>query len=125
MLNAPITTLVGQLRDGSLRLLATSSEARIGAFPDAPTLAELGAPQATHTQWIGLSGPRGLPAPIVERLSEALAPIARSEQVQARLVEFASVPRSPAPSGAAFTRFVASFRDHWVAMAKAEGIVAS
>jgi tripartite-type tricarboxylate transporter receptor subunit TctC len=95
------------------------------AAPDGLTLAELGAPQATQTQWIGLSGPRGLPAPIVERLSEALAPIARSEPVQARLVEYASVPRSPTPSGAAFTRFVASFRDHWVAMAKAEGIAAS
>jgi tripartite-type tricarboxylate transporter receptor subunit TctC len=65
MLNAPITTLIGQVRDGSLRLLATSSEVGIGAFPDTPTLAELGAPQATHTQWIGLSGPRSLPAPIV------------------------------------------------------------
>ena len=125
MLNAPITTLVGQLRDGSLRLLATSSEARVSAFPDAPTLAELGAPQATHTQWIGLSGPRGLPAQITERLSEALVPIARLDSVQARLMEFASVPRNPAPVGAEFTRFVASFRDHWVAMARAEGIVAS
>ncbi len=125
MLNAPITTLVGQLRDGSLRLLATSSEARVPGFADAPTLGELGAPQATHTQWIGLSGPRGLPAPVVERLASALAPIAASAAVRARLEEFASTPRSPAPTGAEFTRFVAAFRDHWVAMARAEGIVAA
>jgi tripartite-type tricarboxylate transporter receptor subunit TctC len=125
MLNAPITTLVGQLRDGSLRMLATSSEARVSGFPDVPTLAELGAPQATHTQWIGLSGPRGLPAPILERLAAAIPPIARSDAVQARLVEFASTPRSPTPAGADFSSFVASFRDHWVAMARAEGIVAS
>jgi hypothetical protein len=45
--------------------------------------------------------------------------------VQARLVEFASTPRSPTPAGADFSSFVASFRDHWVAMARAEGIVAS
>jgi tripartite-type tricarboxylate transporter receptor subunit TctC len=125
MLNAPITTLVGQLRDGSLRLIATSSEARISAFPNVPTLAELGAPQATHTQWIGLSAPRGLPAPVVVRLWETLAPIQQSAAVQARLAEFASMPRSPVPSGVDFARFVAAFRDHWVAMAKAEGIVAS
>jgi tripartite-type tricarboxylate transporter receptor subunit TctC len=42
-LNAPITTLVGQLRDGSLRKLVTSSEARVSGFPDVPTLAERGA----------------------------------------------------------------------------------
>jgi tripartite-type tricarboxylate transporter receptor subunit TctC len=125
MLNAPITTLVGQLRDGSLRLIATSSEARISAFPNVPTLAELGAPQATHTQWIGLSAPRGLPAPVVVRLWETLAPIQQSAAVQARLAEFASMPRSPVPSSVEFARFVAAFRDHWVAMAKAEGIVAS
>jgi len=98
MLNAPITTLVGQLRDGSLRLLATSSEARVPGFADAPTLGELGAPQATHTQWMGLSGPRGLPAPVVERLAAALAPIAASAAVRVRLKEFASTPRSAATS---------------------------
>ena len=42
-LNAPITTLVGQLRDGSLRMLSTSSEARVSGFPDVQALAERGA----------------------------------------------------------------------------------
>jgi hypothetical protein len=45
--------------------------------------------------------------------------------VRARLAEFASAPRQPAPMGADFARFVAAFRDHWVAMARAEGIVAA
>lgn len=125
LLNAPVTTLAGQLRDGSLRLLATSSEGRIPAFADAPTLAELGVPQATHTQWIGLAGPRDLPAPIAARLIEALAPIAAQANIQARLEEFASAPRRPAPTGEAFARYVAAFRDHWVAQARAEGIVAA
>ena len=123
LLNAPVTTLAGQLRDGSLRLLATSSEARLPAFPNAPTLAELGIAQATHTQWIGLSAPRALPAPIAERLLATIAPIAAQPGIRARLGEFASAPRSPAPAGAAFTDFVASSRDHWVAVARAEGIV--
>lgn len=98
-LNAPITTLVGQLRDGSLRMLSTSSEARVSGFPDVPALAERGA-----------------------RLAAAIAPIARSEAVQSRFVEFASMPSSPTPAGADFTSFVASFRGHWVAMAHAEGM---
>jgi len=123
-MNAPITTLVGQLQDGTLRMLATSGEARVPAFPQVPTLAELGYGQATHTQWIGISAPRGLPAPIAERIIAAVPPIAALPNIQARLAEFASAPRSPAPMGAEFTRFVAGFRDHWVAMARAEGIVA-
>ncbi len=123
-LNAPITTLVGPLRDGSLRMLATSGETRVAAFPDVPTLAEGGYGGATHTQWIGISAPRGLPPAIAERIIAAVSPIAALPAIQARLAEFASAPRDPAPTGAAFTRFVAGFRDHWVAMARAEGIVA-
>jgi len=123
-LNAPITTLVGQLRDGSLRMLATSSEQRVAAFPDVPSLAELGYGQATHTQWIGLSAPQALPAAIGARIMAAVPPIAAQPGIQARLTEFASAPRTPAPMGADFARFVAGFRDHWVAMARAEGIVA-
>lgn len=123
-LNAPITTLVGQLRDGSLRMLATSGEQRVAAFPDVPSLAEIGFGQATHTQWIGLSAPRALPAPIAARIIAAVPAIAALPALQARLAEFASAPRAPAPMGEDFTRFVAGFRDHWVAMARAEGIVA-
>jgi tripartite-type tricarboxylate transporter receptor subunit TctC len=123
LLNAPVTTLAGQLRDGSLRLLATSSEERLAAFPEGPTLAELGIAQASHTQWIGLSAPCGLPASIAERLTAAIGAIAAQPGPRARLAEFASAPRMPAPMGADFTRFVTGFRDHWVAMARAEGIV--
>jgi tripartite-type tricarboxylate transporter receptor subunit TctC len=123
--NAPITPIVGQLRDGSLRLLATSTEARLPGFPDAPTLAELGFGQATHTQWIGISAPRGLPTAIGDRITAALAPIAAQPGIQARLADLASAPRRPAPTGPEFARFAAAFRDHWVAMARAEGIVAN
>lgn len=122
--NAPITPIVGQLRDGSLRLLAASTEARLPGFPDTPTLAQLGFGQATHTQWIGISAPRGLPATIGERIIAAVSPIAAQPGLQSRLSDYASAPRSPTPTGPDFTRFVAAFRDHWVAMARAEGIVA-
>jgi len=124
-MNAPITTLVGQLRDGSLRPLATSTATRLRLFPDLPTLAELGFGAATMTQWIGLSGPRGLPAPVADRLAAALPPILAQPAVRLRLAEFASEPREPTPMGDAFARFVREFRDEWVAKTRALGIVAT
>jgi tripartite-type tricarboxylate transporter receptor subunit TctC len=124
-INAPITTLVGQLREGSLRALAVSTEARLPAFPDVPTLAELGYGRATMTQWIGVSAPRGLPPAIAERIGAAIPVVLARPEVAARLDDLASAPRSPAPMGPDFQRFVAAFRDRWVAIARAENIVAS
>jgi tripartite-type tricarboxylate transporter receptor subunit TctC len=125
ILNAPITTLVGQLRDGTLRLLATSTATRLAAFPNAPTLAELGFPQATMTQWIGVSAPRGLPAPIAESITAAIPTVLARADIRARLEDLASAPREPTPMGAEFARFVAEFRDNWVARARENNIVAS
>ena len=124
ILNAPITTLVPQLREGTLRLLVTSTEKRLPAFPNAPTMTELGFPQATMTQWIGVSAPRGLPAPIAARISAVLPAILALPQVKTRLEDLASSARSPAPMGADFASFVAAFRDTWVARAKENNIVA-
>jgi tripartite-type tricarboxylate transporter receptor subunit TctC len=125
ILNAPITTLVGQLRDGSLRMLATSTATRLAAFPAVPTLAELGFPQATMTQWIGVSAPRGLPEPIAARIIGVLPGLLARADITARLDELASAPRQPTPIGAEFSAFVAAFRDAWVARARENGITAS
>lgn len=124
-INAPITTLVAQLRDGSLRALAVSTEQRLPAFPDVPTLAELGYGRATMTQWIGVSAPRGLPDALAQRISAAIPGVLARPEVAARLEDLASAPRRPTPMGTDFQRFVAEFRDRWVAIARAENIVAS
>lgn len=124
-INAPITTLVAQLRDGSLRALAVSTEQRLPAFPDVPTLAELGYGRATMTQWIGVSAPRGLPDAIAQRITAAIPGVLARPEVAARLEDLASAPRVPTPMGAEFQSFVGAFRDRWVAIARAENIVAS
>lgn len=61
----PVTTNVAQLKAGSLRALAVSTPNRLPAFPNIPTFAELGYPKLTGSQWLGLSAPKGLPAPII------------------------------------------------------------
>jgi tripartite-type tricarboxylate transporter receptor subunit TctC len=48
--------------------------------PEIPTTAELGFPEIQIDNWVGLSAPANLPAPIVERLrAETLAVVAAPE----------------------------------------------
>jgi tripartite-type tricarboxylate transporter receptor subunit TctC len=121
----PITTNVQQMRDGSLRALAVSSPQRLSAFPNVPTFAELGYPKLTSAQWLGLSAPKGLPAPMVERLT-ALAPqiLARPE-LMARFTDIQTVPRNPPPTGAAFVQTIREEITAWTAVARQFNITVS
>jgi len=56
------------IRSGKVRALAVSGEERNSAFPDVPTMKELGYPDLISNSWFGLSGPAKLPQAIVERV---------------------------------------------------------
>ncbi len=58
---------------GRVRLLAVSTATRTPFFPETPTVQEQGIPEFDLPGWVGLYGPSGLPAPVVERLHQALA----------------------------------------------------
>jgi len=65
------STVAGHVRGGKVRVLATWGEAgRHPAFPDVPTLKELGY-DVQFSQWTGLFVPAGTPAPVIARLREA------------------------------------------------------
>jgi tripartite-type tricarboxylate transporter receptor subunit TctC len=55
---------------GTLRVLATTGEKRWFAFPDAPTLKELGY-TAEYYAWSGFVAPTGTPQAIVDRLNKS------------------------------------------------------
>ena len=44
-------------------------------LPNVPTLIEAGLPGMTSYSWFGVSGPKDLPAPIVERLNTEIRAI--------------------------------------------------
>ena len=121
----PITTNVQQLRDGSLRALAVSSPQRLPAFPNIPTFAELGYPKLTSAQWLGLSAPKGLPAPIVERLTAVVPPILQRPELMQRFSDIQTLPRTPNPSGDAFVATIREEIAAWTAVARQFNIVVS
>lgn len=114
----PITTNVAQLKAGSLRALAVSTPSRLPALPHIPTFAELGFPKLTGSQWLGLSAPKGLPAPVVARLSALIPEILAKPDIAARLEEIQTLPRKNAVVGTEFVKLINEQIDTWRNVAK-------
>jgi tripartite-type tricarboxylate transporter receptor subunit TctC len=54
-----------------LKILAVQSDRRLKPIPEIPTVRELGIDALGH-QWVGLFGPKKIPAPILQKLRETL-----------------------------------------------------
>jgi len=64
------TEWLPHVKEGSLRLLVTHGEKRMKAFPNVPTLRDLGYDFINETVFM-IAAPKGTPAPIVKTLEEA------------------------------------------------------
>lgn len=63
-----VITAVPQVRGGKLRAIGVTGAKRASAFPDVPTLQELGLKDFALTQWQAVVAPAGTPRPIIDRL---------------------------------------------------------
>ncbi len=76
----PIADALPYRHAGRIRILASDGAQRSALAPDVATLGELGLRGFDSPQWYGLFAPRGTPASIVDRWSEAtLALLARGD----------------------------------------------
>jgi tripartite-type tricarboxylate transporter receptor subunit TctC len=71
--------------DGKLRALAVASPRRIAAWPDVPTMQELGYPNFDHRGFVGLAAPAMTPLPIVSFLSQQLNQVVQSQVFKDRM----------------------------------------
>jgi tripartite-type tricarboxylate transporter receptor subunit TctC len=73
MLFTSLGPAVGAVKSGRIRPLAVTSLARSAAFPDVPTMDELGLKGFDSTAWYGIVGPAGLPQEVVAKWTQVLA----------------------------------------------------
>src|ERR1700733_9260215 len=76
---------LAQVQTGTIRIIAGISDGRSKYFPDVPTMAEQGFPEAQVTPWFGIVVPAGTPQPIVDRISKALEVALATPDVQQKL----------------------------------------
>ena len=112
--------VLGHLRAGKLRALATTWTQRISAYPDLPTAMEQGFNEVQIAHWAGVHAPRGTPPEILDKVAAA---------VDASMKDPATVQRLKAmgiePIGgtrASFVEFTEKERARLGAVVKASGM---
>lgn len=113
-------TLLPLIRQGRLRALAVTGEARDRDLPDVPTMTESGYPALTLRYWMAVWGPPHLPAPIVEKLNSHVIAGLKSPELAAGMAKagFDTLPIA----ASAMADFVASESPKWLAVAKSSGV---
>ncbi|WP_270936762.1 Bug family tripartite tricarboxylate transporter substrate binding protein [Falsiroseomonas oryzae] len=105
---------IGQVRDGSLRLLAVTTRDRDPNFPDVPTIAEAGVRGFEIASWTVLAGPAGMPPDIVEAIGRAAARAIAEPTMRNRLESTGTVPElnsTPAATRAFLDRQFELYRE--------------
>jgi len=115
------TWAVGQVKGGRVRVLAATAERRSVAFPDIPTLGELGYGKNDVTAWWGVVVPAGTPRPVVERLAGWFNQITNEEDTRQFLARaaFDPLPGSPDQMSALLKSDAARWKSY-VELAKIE-----
>lgn len=111
---------VAAIRAGNLRGLCVSSPQRAAILPDVPTAREAGFPNVVSLNWFLLSGPAGMPAPIVARLSAAVNEILADPAMRERLDSYAFVATDAVPQ-AGLADWVRGEYTRWSPVVRASG----
>ena len=107
------------MKDGKLRAIAVTSPARAPMAPGVPSVLELGQRKLVAENFLGVSGPAGLPTPVVERLHAAMKKSLAHPTVQQRLADLGVQGRDMTP--AEFTAFVVNQVKEWTQPVKDSG----
>ncbi|MFG1359159.1 Bug family tripartite tricarboxylate transporter substrate binding protein [Xanthobacter pseudotagetidis] len=81
------------VKNGTLRVLGTSSEKRSPSFPDVPTVQEAAVPGYSADIWYGVLVPAKTPAAINDRLAQAIAATLAEPEVKEKLASLGYEPK--------------------------------
>ena len=107
------------IKNGRIKLLAVTSNKRLAAFPDTPTMAESGFPELTSGSWQGVFVPAGTPKEVVDKLYSVLMDTMKTPEVVQRLGNGGVDVVTSAPGE--FAKFVQSETDRWGRAVKEAG----
>jgi tripartite-type tricarboxylate transporter receptor subunit TctC len=116
----PMQAFAPYVRSGKLRLLATCGEKRSIAFPDAPSVTELGYPGMVMSGWSGILAPAGTPAEIINKMQQEVARQLLVPETRDNLMQQGAEPVASSPGQ--FAAFIKSESAKWSRVIKAAGL---
>jgi tripartite-type tricarboxylate transporter receptor subunit TctC len=108
---APASTVLGLIKDGRVKALATSEAKRASVAPDLPTIAEAALPGYAAGLWFGILGPAGTPQRVIDRLSEVTNTALKDPEVRKELERQGLNALGGSPDE--FARFIKSETERW------------
>ncbi len=118
----PMPSVVGLVRQGQLRALATTGAKRSPLFPGLPTVAEAGLPGYASEIHYGLVAPAGTPPEIVAKLNAALNAALADDKVRSRFLLDGGETQPGTPQ--AHADDIADEQAKWSAVIKKTGVTA-
>jgi tripartite-type tricarboxylate transporter receptor subunit TctC len=107
------------VKEGRLKLIASSGAKRFASTPNIPTLIESGYPDLVATSWIGLLAAGGTSKNIIDRYNREIVKIVTSTEIREKLqaMEFEVVATSPEQ----FASWIRSEIPRWGKVIKSTG----
>jgi tripartite-type tricarboxylate transporter receptor subunit TctC len=115
-----VASTLQHVRNGTLRVLAVTTQKRLPELPDVPTIAELGYPAYEISSWQGVFAPAGTPNDILHKLNGEIVAMLNTPEVHARITREGAIPVGSTPE-----QFSERFKDEvakWAKVTKSAGL---
>ncbi len=117
---ADYSMAVGELANGRLRALAVTSDQRLAALPDIPTVAEF-SPGFRAIVWYGLVVQKDTPEPIATKIKAMTDKALATREYQEGMVKIGFVPAPPMSHGEV-QQYLAAENERWGKLIRARNI---
>jgi tripartite-type tricarboxylate transporter receptor subunit TctC len=115
-----LTSSMGFIKDGKLKVIAVTAAKRVSALPNIPTLAESGVPSYEASTYLGLLAPAGTPRTAVMQLNAAVRKVVETAGVQDRFRGLGADPGASTPEE--FAKHVREELTKWLTLAKSANL---
>ncbi|MDH5536788.1 MAG: tripartite tricarboxylate transporter substrate binding protein [Betaproteobacteria bacterium] len=115
-----LSSSMGFIKEGRIKVIAVTTAKRIDALPNVPTLAESGVPGYDASTFLGILAPAQTPRAVVHALNAAIRKTVDNPTVQQRFHSLGADPGASSPEQ--FAKMIKDELDKWRRVAKAANL---